>query len=59
MRDGDTILSSAQLCQQIGMSRRTLWRWIAGKKFPKPDIAIGRKHRRWRESTINKWREGK
>jgi prophage regulatory protein len=45
-----TFLTAEAIAEKLGVSTRTLWRWIQEKIFPKP-IKIGRSTR-WLESDV-------
>lgn len=40
----------------LGVSRRTLERWISAKRFPGPDVRVG-KIGLWETKTIHRWIE--
>ena len=56
--DPDRLLSVRTVCQPLETRDRTLRRWIAAGRFPRPDRRIGRALR-WRESTIKNFIQGK
>lgn len=56
---GDELWDSAMVAEHLGIHRVTLWNWVKGGKFPKPDLAEGRKFRRWRSSTVQRWKDSK
>lgn len=58
-RIGDTLLDAKAVAEALAIHRVTLWNWVAAGKFPKPDIREGRKYRRWRSSTVQKWRDAR
>ena len=33
----------------LGITPRTVWRWVENKEFPEPDIKKGDQFLRWRE----------
>jgi excisionase family DNA binding protein len=37
-----SVIPSAQLCEQLGVSRSTIKRWITERNFPSPIKASGR-----------------
>ena len=39
---------------RVGLSRSTLYAWMAEDKFPKP-VALGARLVAWRESEIDAW----
>lgn len=56
----DALWSSAEVATYFGVDQRTLRRWVSGRRIPPPDIRIGRRTVRWRQSTIEKFiKEGK
>ena len=54
----DPLYSRSQTCGYISIDDRTLDRWVASHKFPKPDLYLGR-YPRWRLSTVNAYLEQK
>ena len=48
---GDPLLSARSVRALLDVSDRGLRRWVAGGRFPKPDVKIGRSLR-WKESTV-------
>lgn len=51
----DRIIKPQEVCNLLGKSKRTIWRWYAKENLmPKPIIvqgaAVG-----WRESVLKKW----
>lgn len=52
------LYNKAQTCGYISIDDRTLDRWVASHKFPKPDLYLGR-YPRWKLSTINAYLEQK
>ena len=50
-------LRLADVCQALGVSRRTIERERSAGRFPPPDIHIG-KAPLWRPETIRRWVEG-
>jgi len=54
--DGDSLLIDvAEVGRLLDVGQRTLWRWISTGDFPPPDVAMGRKFRRWRRATVETW----
>jgi len=51
---GRDLLSIAEIEMKTGISRRTLWRWVASGKFPPPAVRVGRIVR-WRALDIDQW----
>ncbi|OCG10834.1 hypothetical protein A9G09_12030 [Gilliamella sp. wkB292] len=55
----DPRYTKAQVCAYVGnLDLSTLDKWIAAKKFPKPDLYLGRQPR-WKLSTVNFYLEQK
>lgn len=54
----DPLYNKTQICEYISIDDRTLDRWVASDKFPKPDLYLGR-HPRWKLSTVNTYLEQK
>jgi len=50
----DRLISIAEVKSMLGVSRPTLYRWIASGRFPKA-IALGPQVRRWLKSAVEKW----
>lgn len=44
----------AEVCEFFSISRATLYRWIAAKRFPSP-ISLGPNTVAWRQHTILNW----
>jgi excisionase family DNA binding protein len=51
---GTDMLTAAQVCKLLAMSRPTLYRWVAEKRFPSP-IKMGSRMARWTPSAIESW----
>ena len=51
------LLRMAQVCELVGVSRATIYRWIASGSFPVP-LKIGPAAVRWRLDDIEKWVSG-
>jgi predicted DNA-binding transcriptional regulator AlpA len=49
------LLDAKAVAQALGIGVRTLYRLIASEIFPRPDVSVGRKIRRWKHSTIETW----
>jgi predicted DNA-binding transcriptional regulator AlpA len=50
------MLDADRVAAELSIGLRTLDRWIAGEKFPPPDLRVGRV-RRWRRETLARWIE--
>jgi predicted DNA-binding transcriptional regulator AlpA len=58
MPDNDNMLSMVDaqaVARSLGIGIRTLRRLIAKDIFPRPDLSIGNKIRRWRPETVDAW----
>jgi predicted DNA-binding transcriptional regulator AlpA len=51
----ETILRIDQVCDRLGVSDTTLWRWRRAKTFPEPKSVRGSSMKGWTASTINSW----
>jgi len=51
----DRILRRKEVCQLLGISRGTLWRWCRDGYFPPAMGLYGTGLQGWRESTLNAW----
>jgi predicted DNA-binding transcriptional regulator AlpA len=51
----DRLITASEIMTRIGCSRRSLWRWVETRGFPRPRIAIGLRYRRWRAGDIDAW----
>lgn len=47
----DTLLTADQLAKIMNVKKRTIWRWLAEGRIPKP-IYLTRQTPRWRESEV-------
>ena len=52
------LLSLDDLAHVLNVSRRSVERKQAAGKLPKPDLHVGSKMPRWKQSTIYAWIEG-
>lgn len=50
----DRLLRRPEVEARVGLSRSTLYQWMADGKFPKP-VALGARLVAWRESEIDQW----
>lgn len=50
----DTYISDKQNAERFGISRATVWRWVATRAFPKP-IKFSSGCTRWRLEDVEKW----
>lgn len=53
----DPLMSKLSVAGHLDVESKTIDKWVARKKFPKPDMYIGR-HPRWRFSTVNEFING-
>jgi excisionase family DNA binding protein len=51
---GTDMLTAPQVCKLLAMSRPTLYRWVAERRFPAP-IKMGSRMARWTPSAIESW----
>lgn len=47
-------LSTAQVLQNLGVSKQTLWRWVRVGKFPAP-VKLSERRIAWRERDVRAW----
>ena len=51
----DRVIRPKELRQLLGgVSKSTLWRWVAKEQFPRP-MKLGERAVGWRQSTIDAW----
>lgn len=50
----ERLVTGAELCELFGIHRGTLYRWMAKRGFP-PQIQVGPRFSRWRESDVRAW----
>ncbi|QDT97754.1 Prophage CP4-57 regulatory protein (AlpA) [Gimesia aquarii] len=56
MNDNVKLIDRRQLASKLGISIRTLQRWLSSGKIPKPIyLGSGRRLPRWILSTIDQW----
>ena len=48
------LLRVREVCEVTGLSRASVYRFLAGGVFPRP-IHIGERSPRWRSETIESW----
>lgn len=51
----ETILRTKDVCQRLGISTTTLWRWKKRGDFPESKTIPGSSLQGWTESTVNGW----
>lgn len=51
----ETILRINEVCERLGVSDTTLWRWRRAKSFPEPKSIPGSSVKGWTATTINEW----
>lgn len=51
------ILRNKHVCERLGISPATLWRWIKAGKFPAPGKLQGTSYCGWQESVVDEWIE--
>jgi predicted DNA-binding transcriptional regulator AlpA len=49
------LIDIEEVSRRVNIGERTLWRYISERKFPPPDVSIGKKVRRWKPGTIRLW----
>lgn len=53
--DEDQLLRAPSMCELLGISKATLWRWVSDdQEFPKP-LKISEKTRAWRLAEVRAW----
>ena len=55
----EVILKRKEVCERLGVSRITLWRWCRDGLFPAPGGMAGTNFQGWRESMVNAWIDDK
>ena len=48
------LLTIEAVCAQLDVNRSTLWRWIRAGVWLAPDVSMGRRFRRYRQSTVDR-----
>ena len=48
------LLTIEAVCAQLGVNRSTLHRWQRAGLWPGPDVSMGRRFRRYRQSTVDR-----
>lgn len=48
------LLTARAIAQRLGISTRTLWRWIEAGRFPQP-ARLSRKTLRWSAEAVEDW----
>jgi predicted DNA-binding transcriptional regulator AlpA len=51
---GDRLIGFHEMCDALGVAERTLRKWVAQKRVPKP-IHLGSRRLKWRWSTVSKF----
>jgi predicted DNA-binding transcriptional regulator AlpA len=51
----EKILRTKDVCQRLGVSATTLWRWRKDGSFPNSKNIPGSSIQGWTESTVNGW----
>jgi excisionase family DNA binding protein len=51
---GMQFFTDKQLAERFGVSRPTVWRWVAAGAFPKP-IRLGPNVTRWSAADVEAW----
>ena len=50
-----TLIRLSDLCESLGVSRSTIYRWASEGEFPAP-VRIGERAVRWRSEDIEQWK---
>ena len=50
----DSLLTCADVCKAVKVSRQTVYKWRLSGKFPQP-VDVGSRVLRWRESDVQAW----
>ena len=50
----ERLLKEREVCEMVGISSSTLWRWVGAGLFP-AQIRIGPRAVRWRQSEVLAW----
>lgn len=50
----ESLLCPSQVARRLNIGLRTLWRWIAEGKFPRP-IRLSKLVVRWRAEDVERW----
>ena len=50
-----TLIRLSDLCESLGVSRSTIYRWVSENEFPAP-VRIGERAVRWRSEDIELWK---
>ena len=48
------ILRMTELCEKLGVSRTSIWRWCRAGTFPQP-VKLGRRAVGWRQTEVEEW----
>lgn len=51
------LLRRGEVAKRLIVQPRTLSRWVTLGIFPPPDVRVGDRAIRWKESTLNQWIE--
>jgi predicted DNA-binding transcriptional regulator AlpA len=49
------LLDVCEVAALLGLGERTVWKFVSNGTFPRPDVKIGTKIRKWRPATIAAW----
>lgn len=50
----NVLLRLPEVCQRLGLSRATIYKWISEGRFPAP-VQVSQRSVRWRAEEINQW----
>ena len=51
----ERVIKKREVCEKVGVSETTLWRYIQNGKFPPPLTLPETRLQGWKLSTVNKW----
>jgi len=51
----ERVLRINEVCERLGISDTTLWRWRRSGSFPEPRSIVGSSVVGWTSTTINQW----
>lgn len=49
------LLRRGQVAERLGVCPATLSLWVLRGEFPRPDVKVGMRTIRWKESTLEQW----
>lgn len=51
----ERVLFISDVCDRVGVSDTTIWRWRRAGLFPEPRSVLGSSVKGWTATTINEW----